>query len=156
KVAKADAAPAAAKETAPAAAAPAAAAPKKSGKKDALDDLLDGASPESKPAASSKKAAAHEESSGRGGDDASLPDTLDKGQIVAGMGKVKSNVTACYDQYHVPGMAMVALTIAPSGKVSSANVTGQFAGTPTGECVAKAVKKASFPRFKGAPMPINY
>ncbi len=53
-------------------------------------------------------------------------------------------------------MASVALTIAGSGRVSNANVTGQFAGTPTGECVAKAVKKATFPRFKGAALSIVY
>jgi hypothetical protein len=53
-------------------------------------------------------------------------------------------------------MANVALTIGNSGHVSSASVTGTFAGTPTGECVAKAVKSASFPRFKGAAQTINY
>ena len=53
-------------------------------------------------------------------------------------------------------MANVAITIAGSGRVSSANVTGRSPGTPTGECVAKAVKTASFPKFKGSPQSFVY
>ena len=153
KVAKADTAPSPKAESAPKAEAPAAPAPKKGGKHDALDDLLTDASPESKPAA--KKAAAREESSG-GGEDSSLPDQLDKGQIVSGMQKIKGRVGSCFDQYKVPGMANVAVTISGSGRVSSASVTGQFAGTPTGDCVARAAKSASFPKFKGSPQSIVY
>ncbi|MGZ3443087.1 MAG: hypothetical protein ACXVDD_26380, partial [Polyangia bacterium] len=91
-----------------------------------------------------------------GGEDSSLPDQLDKGQIVGGMQKIKPRVGSCFDQFKVPGMANVAVTISGSGRVSSANVTGQFAGTPTGDCVAKAAKSASFPKFKGAPQSIVY
>ena len=117
---------------------------------DALDDLLNGASPD-KPAA--KHSAPKEESSG--GDD-SLPEQLDKGAIVGGMGKVKGKVASCYDQFKVPGMANVSVTIGKSGSVQSASVSGAFAGTPTGSCVEKAVKAASFPKFKGGAQTINY
>jgi predicted Zn finger-like uncharacterized protein len=119
---------------------------------DALDDLLNNASPD-KPAPAAKHHEAAAESSG--GDD-SLPDQLDKSAIVGGMGKVKGKVASCYDQYKVPGMANVSVTIAKSGGVSSASVSGAFAGTPTGSCVEKAVKSASFPKFKGAAQTINY
>jgi hypothetical protein len=127
-------------------------APKKGGKSDALDDLLNGASPDkpSKPA----RAAAHEDSGG--GDDSALPEQLEKGQIVGGMSRVKGKVGACYDQFKVPGMAMVHVTIQKSGSVSAASVGGSFSGTPTGGCVEKAVKGASFPKFKGAPMSLDY
>jgi hypothetical protein len=133
-------------------AAPAPAPKKSGGKRDELDDLLNGASPD-KPAAK-PKAAAHEDSSG-GGDD-SLPEQLEKGQIVGGMSKVKGRVAGCYDQFKVPGMASVNVTIQKSGAVSSATVGGAFAGTPTGSCVEKAVKSASFPKFKGSPMSLTY
>lgn len=133
-------------------AAPTPAPAKKGGKRDELDDLLNGASPD-KPAAK-PKAAAHEDSSG-GGDD-SLPEQLEKGQIVGGMSKVKGKVAGCYDQFKVPGMASVNVTIQKSGAVSSATVGGAFAGTPTGSCVEKAVKSASFPKFKGSPMSLTY
>jgi len=154
KLAKAEGVPSAKTESAPKEAAPAAPAPKK-GKHDALDDLLNDASPESKPAPK-KAAAAREESSSGGGEDSSLPDQLDKGQIVSGMQKIKARVGGCFDQYKVPGMANVAVTIAGNGHVSSASVTGQFAGTPTGDCVSKAAKSASFPKFKGSPQSIVY
>ena len=39
---------------------------------------------------------------------------------------------------------MVKLTVAPSGRVSAATVTGKFAGTPSGSCVESAVKSAKF------------
>ena len=157
KVAKNDA-PAAKAETPPPAAPVAAAPPpRKSGKHDELDDLLNQGSKggDDAPKPARKAAAAREEPSG-GGADESLPDQLDKSAIVAGMSRVKPRVIGCFDQFKVPGTANVAITINGGGRVSTANVTGQFAGTPTGECVAKAAKSASFPKFKGAAQSIVY
>jgi predicted Zn finger-like uncharacterized protein len=134
---------------APAAAEPAPAAPKKSKKGDDLDDLLNGAT-------SDRRSSSHERSEAAASNDDNLPDQLDKGAIVAGMGKVKGKVQGCYEQFKVPGIATVAVTIAKSGKVSSASVNGSFAGTPTGDCVAKAVRGATFSPFKGAAQTINY
>ena len=117
KVAKADGLPPAPKAEVAAAApkpeAPAAPAPKKSGKHDALDDLLNDGSPDSPTKPAKKAAAAHEDSpgGGAGAEDSSLPEQLDKGAIVAGMGKVSGRVRACSDQFHVPGTANVAITI---------------------------------------------
>jgi hypothetical protein len=52
---------------------------------------------------------------------------------------------------------MVAITVAGSnGRVSAANVSGEFAGTPDGSCVARAVRGATFPRFSRASIVINY
>jgi len=150
-MAKADSSPAASPTPAPSAPEP---TTKKKKGGDALDDLLNQASPDSAPKASPKKAAAREESSG-GGDD-NLPEQLTKSDIQGGMGKVRDRVSGCYGQYHVPGLANVQVTIAKSGRVSSANVTGTFAGTPTGSCVEKAVKGATFPQFKGASMSLTY
>jgi predicted Zn finger-like uncharacterized protein len=161
KVAKNDAPKAAepaAAAPAAAAAAPAAPAPKKGGKHDELDDLLNGASPGDAPKA--KRAAARASSDDEGGGGAAaaenLPDQLDKGAIVGGMNRIKGRVAGCYDQYKVPGLVNVSTTIAGSGHVSNATVSGSFAGTPTGECVARVVKGASFPRFKGSPQTITY
>jgi predicted Zn finger-like uncharacterized protein len=119
-------------------------------KRDAIDDLLDGASPDK----GSKKPAASAPAASSGGED--LPDQLDKSAIVAGMSKVKGKVAACYDQYKVPGLANVSVTIAKSGSIQSASVSGAFAGTPTGACVEKAVKTATFSKFKGSPMTLTY
>ena len=65
------------------------------------------------------------------------------------MNSVKPKVAACYSEFKVQGMAMVNVVIGKNGKVSSATVSGKFAGTPTGACVEKAVKSASFPPSDG-------
>jgi hypothetical protein len=120
---------------------------------DDLDKLLSGAvggkdvsSPKNEGGGGSR------ERSGPSPGDENLPDQLKPGDIQRGMATIKGRVQNCYAQYNVPGMVNVTVTINPSGRVSSAQVTGKFAGTPTGTCVASAVKGASFPRFKGAAM----
>jgi hypothetical protein len=73
--------------------------------------------------------------------------------LIAGMNAVKPQVRACYARFHVPGIAMVNVAIAKSGRVSSAQVSGKFAGTPTGACVETAVKTARFPPSDGFVTP---
>ncbi len=119
--------------------------------KGSLDDLIDGAvssrhggggsghpkvSDDDKPAASAGP--------------------LSKGAVVAGMNSVKPKVAACYSEFKVQGMAMVNVVIGKSGKVTSATVSGKFAGTPTGACVEKAVKSANFPPSDGLQTPYPF
>ena len=110
--------------------------------KGSLDDLLDGALNHKSGGGSSPRPRVdddglrHSDSGGSG--------PLSKSAVVAGMNSVKGKVSACYQQFKVPGMAMVSIVIAKSGHVSSASVTGKFAGTPTGSCVERAVKSATF------------
>ncbi len=118
--------------------------------KGSLDDLIDGAvssrhgggsghakvSDDDKPAASAGP--------------------LSKSAVVAGMNSVKPKVAACYNDFKVQGMAMVNVAIGKSGKVTSATVTGKFAGTPTGACVEKAVKSANFPPSDGLQTPYPF
>jgi hypothetical protein len=84
--------------------------------------------------------------------DYNLPEQLKPSDIMRGMAAIKPLVAACYAQYKVDGMVNVSVTIANTGRVSKAIITGKFAGTPTGECVARAVEKAIFPTFEGASM----
>jgi predicted Zn finger-like uncharacterized protein len=77
---------------------------------------------------------------------------LSKGAVVAGMNSVRPKVAACYNEFKVPGMAMVSVVIGKSGKITSATVSGKFAGTPSGSCVEKAVKSATFPASEGLQM----
>src|SRR4051794_5343152 len=81
---------------------------------------------------------------------------LSKSAVVAGMNSVKPKVAACYSEFKVQGMAMVNVVIGKNGKVSSAAVSGKFAGTPTGACVEKAVKSASFPPSEGLQTPYPF
>jgi predicted Zn finger-like uncharacterized protein len=119
--------------------------------KGSIDDLLLGATGGSKKAGGGgkeekKEAAAEAGSAG----------PLAKSAVVGGMNAVKPKIQDCYNQFKVPGMAMVNVVIAKSGKVSSATVTGKFAGTPTGACVEKAVKAASFPPSDGLTTPYPF
>ncbi|MEZ4310987.1 MAG: hypothetical protein R3F14_23340 [Polyangiaceae bacterium] len=53
-----------------------------------------------------------------------------------------------------PGVATVSITFAPSGRVTSSNVSGVFAGTTTGGCIASAMRRASVPPFEGGPVAV--
>lgn len=87
--------------------------------------------------------------------DSSLPETPPRAAVQSALNAVQGAVSACGQGQH--GMATVAITVSGStGRVTGANVTGQFAGTPVGSCVARAVRGATFPRFQRATMIINY
>ncbi len=88
-------------------------------------------------------------------DDADLTD-LSKSAFVSGMNAIRPQIDLCYAVYQVPGVVMVNVVIRPEGFVSSASVSGRFAGTPTGKCVEKAVKTAQFPRSKGLTTPYPF
>jgi predicted Zn finger-like uncharacterized protein len=116
-----------------------------------LDDLLEGALNKRSGGPSKPR----EEDTPRKAEAASAG-PLSKSAVVSGMNGVKPKVSECYAQYKVPGMAMVNVVIGKNGKVSSATVTGKFAGTPTGTCVEKAVKSASFPPSDGLSTPYPF
>jgi predicted Zn finger-like uncharacterized protein len=137
-----------------AATAAAAPPPEKKPAKGSLDDLLDGALNHKSSSSSSAS------SKPRVDDDtpraAASAGPLSKGAVVAGMNSVKGKIGDCYQQFKVPGMAMVNVVIGKSGRVSSATVSGKFAGTPTGSCVERAVKSASFPPSDGFTTPYPF
>lgn len=85
-----------------------------------------------------------------------LPANLTRDDILKGMQGIQPQVSSCFAQYHVPGTALVSMTISGSGRVSKANIVGPLAGTPTGDCVGKAVRGASFSRFSGKAMSVQY
>jgi predicted Zn finger-like uncharacterized protein len=121
--------------------------------KGSLDDLIDGAV-SSRRGGAGRPHVSDDDGSSKKADVPSGP--LSKGSVVAGMNSVKPKIQACYNEYKVQGMAMVNVVIGKSGKVSSATVSGKFAGTPTGSCVEKAVKSASFPPSDGLTTPYPF
>ncbi|MES1158078.1 MAG: GYF domain-containing protein [Haliangium ochraceum] len=118
--------------------------------KGSLDDLLEGAlnGRKAKPKVEDDAPGKKGEAAGGG--------PLAKAAVVAGMNSVKGKVSACYAQFKQAGLVMVNVVIGKSGKVSSAAVTGKFAGTPTGTCVESAVKTASFPPSEGLTTPYPF
>lgn len=81
---------------------------------------------------------------------------LSSKELRDGLSAKSGAAKACYGKYGVAGTVKVKVTIDPSGKVSKASATGDFAGTPSGECVAAALKEATFPAWDGAPMSTSY
>jgi hypothetical protein len=79
---------------------------------------------------------------------------LDKGDIVAGMNRIKPSVGACYDRFHQPGVFSVAMTVVGSGKVAHANVSGPDG--KTADCIAFAAGSATFPPFTGEALSFVY
>jgi predicted Zn finger-like uncharacterized protein len=129
------------------AAAPAAAAPveKPAPKGDKLDDLLNSAlGNKPRPAAAPTARARDEEEPARKPAAATLG-KLGREDMVRGMQGVTARVHDCFNQYKVPGTAMVHVNVARGGKVSGATVGGKFAGTPTGSCIESAARGAHFP-----------
>lgn len=82
-----------------------------------------------------------------------LPEQLDRRQLEAGMTKVKSQLPKCRPDVPFVGTVIVRLTIGKSGNVQSAQVVQPPEKTPFSECLAKVVKSASFPRFRGTVVP---
>jgi hypothetical protein len=76
--------------------------------------------------------------------------------IRTAMGSVTKRAQACYDKFNQAGTVGVKASVAPSGKITKVTITGAFAGTPTGDCVASVVEGVSFPAWDGAPMTVNY
>jgi len=119
--------------------------------KGSLDDLLNNAAPK---AANRPKVGDDDGKKGGGGGESAGP--LQQHALVAGFNAVRPKVAGCYNQFKVPGTAMVNVVIGKSGKVTKAEVTGKFAGTPTGQCVEAAVKTASFPPSDGFSTPYPF
>jgi hypothetical protein len=75
---------------------------------------------------------------------------FDPGAAAAALTAGAAQASACRKDGDPSGVASVVVTFAPSGRVTSANISGPpFAGTPTGGCIAAALRKARVPAFEG-------
>jgi hypothetical protein len=111
---------------------------------DELTKLLEHASPEP---ASRRALAAPDES---------LPEQLSMTEVRRGLGAVQPRIDACFAQAGARGAVVVALMLAPDGRVHEAHTTGPLAGSAHGECLERAVRTATFPRFRGGAMSLSY
>jgi predicted Zn finger-like uncharacterized protein len=132
---------------APSAAPTPAPAPKKSGGDQSIDDLLSGAlgakAAPSKPAASSKPAAAD------------LPAAPSRDDVLGALKSVGPKVSGCGNGQSGIATAKIGVSGA-TGKVTSVDVTGQFAGTPVAACVAREAGKAKFPKFSNPSFSVTF
>ncbi len=75
---------------------------------------------------------------------------FDTGAASAALSSAAGAASACRKEGDPSGMARVSVTFAPSGRVTSANVSGPpFAGTATGGCIAATMRRAHVPPFTG-------
>lgn len=83
-----------------------------------------------------------------------LPEAPSREQIILGFEAVRASVEACAAGAH--GVATAKVTLAGAGRVANAVIEGAFAGTPQGSCMARAVRKAQFPRFASPTFTVAY
>jgi hypothetical protein len=105
------------------------------------------AKPASQPVDADKKACSSEDLSALEGVEESAVQDAMKPVVEAG--------EACHDKYGVAGVAKMAITINDDG-TAKFEQTGDFLDTPTGECLAKAMRKVVFPRPKKGKVSFVY
>jgi cytoskeletal protein RodZ len=81
---------------------------------------------------------------------------FDRAAAAAALTASASAASACRKEGDPSGTASVVITFAPSGRVTSANIGGPpFAGTPTGGCIAAALRKTRVPPFEGERVTVS-
>lgn len=82
-----------------------------------------------------------------------LPEKPGRNDVMAAMGKVKSAVAACGKG--ASGVAFANITVKGStGRITNAVIQGQTG--KVGSCIAKAVRKARFPKFKAKTFKVKF
>lgn len=135
--------------------------PKRARASDGLDDLMGGPATEGAPAAKGKRSTSREIDAmlkdvqkseppppPKKSEPAALP-PLTASDISKAMAAVKTRANECGKSLGQKGMAELKLTVGKDGKVSNVAVAGKSAGSPLGECVARAARAASFPPNAG-------
>lgn len=89
-------------------------------------------------------------------EDHPLPTELTRTVIAQSMGRIRGQVFACFERFHVPGSAPLTYEVAGNGSVQSVKLGGALAGTPTGNCIVEAAYAARFPRFDGPIQTFTY
>jgi hypothetical protein len=95
------------------------------------------------------------------GTDAAAPaetivDQLEPSMIKDALAPAIAAAQACHDTYGVDGQAKLKITIAADGSIVAFEQVGDFTDTPTGACIAKAVKAIRFPKSRKARTSISY
>lgn len=82
-----------------------------------------------------------------------LPSELSRKQVVAAMRKITPAVNECFGDTHGKAMATFSV-VGKTGRVVGARVTGQTG--KVGSCIARAVRRARFPKFAGPRLKVSY
>jgi hypothetical protein len=87
---------------------------------------------------------------GGSGSDVAMAAPFDASAARSALASAAGAASGCRKEGDPAGAATVVVTFAPSGRVTSANISGPpFAGTKTGGCIAAAMRSARVPPFSG-------
>lgn len=88
---------------------------------------------------------------------AALPERLTPRQIDQVLAPVQTRIHECYVEFGEPsGTAKVQLTIGHGGKLTQINLPAPFDKADIGLCMRAQLKAATFPKFRGGAMSIDY
>lgn len=108
------------------------------------------AEPSAEPAAAASNEAAAEEEASKTED---LPE-FDRSAAAEALGQAAASAATCKAADGPTGRGRATVTFANSGRATNANVTGTFAGTTVGGCVAELFRQARVPAFSGPPVKV--
>ncbi len=81
---------------------------------------------------------------------------FDRAAAASALSTAAAAASSCRRGADPSGTAMVTVTFAPSGRVTSVNVAGPpFAGTATGGCIATTLRRATVPPFAGSHVTVS-
>lgn len=85
-----------------------------------------------------------------------LPAKLPAARVKRLMGRVRTDLQACYQQFGVRGDVPADIQVLPTGAIKHVKVVGKLAGTPPAKCVERLVRNLKFPPFKGRPAHLQW
>lgn len=92
-------------------------------------------------------------------DEAPVEPEVPKFDADAAAGALESaagRASSCRQASDPSGVALVTVTFAPSGRVTTANISGPpFVGTATGSCIASTLRSAQIPPFTGSHVTVR-
>jgi hypothetical protein len=83
------------------------------------------------------------------------PPPPNRGAMLAALAAAAGSASGCRRAGGPSGPGRASVTFAPSGTVTGVTLSGGFAGTPVGACVAGAFKGARVPPFGGSPVTVG-
>jgi len=108
------------------------------------------AEPSAEPAAAASAESPAEDEASKTED---LPE-FDRGAAAEALGQAAASAATCKAADGPTGRGRATVTFANSGRATNANVTGTFAGTTVGGCVAELFRQARVPAFSGPPVKV--
>ncbi|HWZ87667.1 MAG TPA: zinc-ribbon domain-containing protein [Polyangiaceae bacterium] len=80
---------------------------------------------------------------------------FDKSAAIAALSAAAASAASCKKPDGPTGGGKASVTFAPSGRATNSTVTGAFAGTEVGGCVARIFRSAKIPPFAGDPVTVS-